>query len=70
MKGRLLVMCGEVDENAFPAATIRFVEACIREGKDVEMFNWPGADHTYRNTAYYRQKVRNFFAGAFGIDGH
>jgi dipeptidyl aminopeptidase/acylaminoacyl peptidase len=66
LAGRVLFLCGELDENAYPAATLRLVAACMRANKDVEMFYWPNGDHFYRATAYFRRKVRNFFADVFG----
>ena len=45
LKGKLLLIVGEMDSNVPPESTLRFVDALIKAGKDFEMLVVPGANH-------------------------
>jgi dipeptidyl-peptidase 4 len=45
LEGKLLLMHGEMDDNAVPHGTMRLVDALIRANKDVDLVIMPNADH-------------------------
>ncbi|MSR01201.1 MAG: S9 family peptidase [Gemmatimonadetes bacterium] len=45
LKGRLLLMHGDMDTNVHPAMTYRLVDALIKAGKDFDMLVVPEAEH-------------------------
>ena len=45
LKGRLLLMHGDMDTNVHPAMTFRLVDALIKAGKDFDMLVVPDAEH-------------------------
>jgi len=64
IKGPLLLVAGESDENVNPAATMRMANALILADKDFELLLLPGQHHTYEGPykAYYEKRKREFFA--------
>lgn len=60
LKGRLLLMVGEIDSNVPPESTYKFVDALIKERKDFEFVMLPGADHT-DGGEFGERKRRDFF---------
>ena len=60
LKGRLLLMVGELDTNVPPESTYRLVDALIKAGKDFEFVMLPGLDHTAGGT-FGERKRRDFF---------
>lgn len=46
LKGRLLMIVGEQDENVDPASTYQVADALIRAGKDFDLLALPGEGHT------------------------
>jgi dipeptidyl-peptidase 4 len=61
--GALFLIVGEMDTNVPPEATIRFVAALIKAGKDFDLLVVPGADHCTRGAAqpYVERRTRDFF---------
>lgn len=45
LKGKLLLVVGEQDENVDPASTYQVADALIRAGKDFDLITVPGAGH-------------------------
>jgi dipeptidyl aminopeptidase/acylaminoacyl peptidase len=45
LRGKLLLIVGELDSNVPPESTLRFADALIRAGKDFDMLVVPGANH-------------------------
>ena len=63
LKGRLLLITGDVDNNVHPANTILVVEALIRAGKRFDMLMLPGQAHNYGNmNEYYFWRMADYFA--------
>lgn len=60
LKGKLLLMVGELDRNVPPESTYRFADALIKANKDFEFVLLPGQDHT-GGGAYGERKRRDFF---------
>ncbi|WP_103380673.1 S9 family peptidase [Pseudonocardia dioxanivorans] len=51
--GRLLLVHGELDDNALPAQTMRLVDALIAADRDVDLLIVPGADHTFAGRGHH-----------------
>lgn len=60
LKGKLLLMNGEIDNNVDPSSTVQVVNALIKANKDFEYVLLPGARHTSGGT-YGERKRRDFF---------
>jgi dienelactone hydrolase len=63
LKGKLLLIVGEMDHNVPPESTMRFVDALIKSGKDFELLVVPGADHGMGG-AYGQRRMEDFFVHA------
>lgn len=64
LKGHLLIVTGEVDNNVHPAHTYRVVDALLKAGKYFEMYVLPGQQHMYKGAAdvFMRRKLWFHFA--------
>ncbi len=60
LRGRLLLMTGDVDKNVPPASTLRLANALINEGKRFDMFIFPGMNHGLAGD-YYKNIIRYYF---------
>jgi dipeptidyl aminopeptidase/acylaminoacyl peptidase len=60
LRGRLLLIAGELDDNVDPASTLQVVNALIKANKDFEMLILPGENHT-SGGKYGERKRRDFF---------
>lgn len=60
LKGRLLLMTGEVDENVPVASTIRMADALQKAGKRFDMMIFPEQGHGLMGD-YYMNIIRNYF---------
>jgi len=60
LKGNLLLIVGEADQNVPPESTYRFADALIKNNKDFDLLTVPGANHT-DGGPYGRRKKRDFF---------
>lgn len=65
LQGELLLIVGEQDSNVDPASTMQVVDALIRAGKDFDLLNIPGGEHTVgRSTGpidYAHRRQFDFF---------
>lgn len=63
LKGRLLLVTGEVDANVHPGNTYRMVNALIQAEKEFDMLVLPGQSHGYEGMykSYFQQRLRNYF---------
>ena len=63
LKGHLLLMHGDMDNNVHPAGTLRLVEALIRANKRFDMLILPGKPHAYGDMVpYTTQRTWEYFA--------
>jgi len=63
LKGALLLVHGEIDNNVHPANTIRLVDALIKANKRFDMLILPGQRHAFGNyQPYFTQRMWEFFA--------
>lgn len=60
LKGKLLLINGELDNNVDPASTEQLVNALVKANKEFEYVFLPGARHTSGGT-YGERKRRDFF---------
>ncbi|MGV9799613.1 DPP IV N-terminal domain-containing protein [Mycobacterium sp. NPDC003449] len=51
--GKLLLIHGELDDNAHPYQTMRLVDALIKEDKDFDLILIPGAEHALLGRMHY-----------------
>src|SRR5436853_2260850 len=75
LKGRLLLVHGDMDNNVHPANTIRLVDALIKANKRFDMLILPGKAHGFANyQPYFNQRMWEYFAEhllddrALGVD--
>lgn len=63
LKGHLLLVTGDMDNNVHPANTIRVVDALIRANKRFEMLILPGDRHGFETKdEYFFWKMADFFS--------
>jgi dipeptidyl-peptidase-4 len=63
LKGHLLLVHGDMDNNVHPAGTIRLVNALIRANKRFDFMLLPGQAHGFGNmTGYFNQMMYEYFA--------
>jgi dipeptidyl aminopeptidase/acylaminoacyl peptidase/subtilisin family serine protease len=60
LKGHLLLISGDVDDNVPWASTLRLASALIKSDKKFDMMVFPGFDHAMAG-AYYEKLIRNYF---------
>jgi dipeptidyl aminopeptidase/acylaminoacyl peptidase len=65
LKGRLMLMVGELDKNVDPSSTLQVVNALIKADKDFDLVVIPGAGHGTAGTPFGRRKIEQFFTRAF-----
>lgn len=61
LKGPLLLIHGEMDDNVHPANTMRIVNALIQANKDFELLILPNYPHALRPSKYFRRRILDFF---------
>jgi dipeptidyl aminopeptidase/acylaminoacyl peptidase len=63
LKGHLLLVHGEMDNNVHPANTLRLVDALIKANKRFDMLYLPGQRHSYGEyQPYVTQRMFEYFA--------
>ncbi|MEI3342626.1 MAG: prolyl oligopeptidase family serine peptidase [Coprobacter fastidiosus] len=60
LKGRLMLITGDVDKNVHPSTTFRLANALMKADKRFDMMVMPGMDHGVGNTYYYNL-IRYYF---------
>lgn len=60
LRGRLLLVHGDMDDNVHPASTLRLADALIRAGKRFDMLIMPGVDHGLP-IRYFNNTVKYYF---------
>ncbi|TXI56377.1 MAG: S9 family peptidase [Mycolicibacterium mageritense] len=53
LSGKLLLIHGELDDNAHPYMTLRLADALIKEDKDFDLIMIPGAEHALIGRQHY-----------------
>jgi dipeptidyl-peptidase 4 len=63
LRGRLLLVHGEMDNNVHPAHSYRMADALIKAGKKFDMMVFPEARHGFgRYTAYFERMLWDYFS--------
>lgn len=60
LKGKLLLINGELDDNVDPASTLQVVSELVKANKDFEQFYLPGRTHSLGNS-FELHKMNDFF---------
>ena len=60
LKGRLMLITGDIDKNVHPSTTFRLADALMKADKRFDMMVMPGMDHGVGNTYYYNL-IRYYF---------
>lgn len=60
LKGKLMLILGEMDNNVDPSSTLQLVDKLIKHDKEFEFVMLPGARHTL-GEKYGERKRRDFF---------
>lgn len=68
LKGRLLLIVGELDRNVPPESTLRLAAALIKANKDFELFVQPGGGHGGGGHIGHRKRVDFFRKHLQGIE--
>lgn len=61
LKGRLMLVVGELDQNVDPASTLQVVARLIQADKDFQFLMVPGTGHGACETPYARKRRLEFF---------
>lgn len=61
LKGKLLLMHGEMDDNVHPALTLKLVDALIRADKDFDLLIIPNGDHAVAASPYFIRRKWDYF---------
>lgn len=63
LKGKLLIVTGDIDNNVHPANSIRMVDALIKANKRFDFLLLPGQRHAFGNmTEYFFWKMADYFS--------
>ena len=61
LRGKLLLIAGELDRNVDPASTMQVVDALIKADKDFDLLVIPGAGHGAGGGRYGRRRMADYF---------
>lgn len=61
LSGHLMLIYGDLDENAPPAAMLAFAKSLIDAGKSYDMVVLPGANHGFVPDPYYQKRMWDYF---------
>ena len=66
MKGKLLLVVGELDQNVDPASTMQVAAALVKAGKDFELLVMPATGHGAAETPYASRRRAEFLFRQLG----
>ncbi|MDA3952131.1 MAG: DPP IV N-terminal domain-containing protein [Bacteroidales bacterium] len=61
LKGKLMLMTGDLDDNVHPSMTINLVHALIKANKDFDFLLIPNANHGNSRNTYFLRKRWDYF---------
>lgn len=61
LRGKLLLMHGELDENVHPASTLRVVDALIKADCDFDLVIFPGRSHNLAADPHFIRRRWDYF---------
>ncbi len=68
LRGKLLLVHGDLDDNVHPAATLQLVDALIKANKDFDMLIIPNRDHGLGNGYFVRKRWDYFVKNLLGVE--
>lgn len=68
LKGKLLLIVGEMDHNVDPSSTMQVVNALIKANKDFDLLVVPGMDHSGGGPMGDRKRMDFFVKHLLGVD--
>ena len=61
LKGKLLLVHGDLDQNVHPYSTIQLVDALIKANKDFDLLIFPNRNHSLGSDPYFIRKRWDYF---------
>jgi dipeptidyl-peptidase 4 len=61
LKGKLLIVMGELDENVLPGSTLQFTNALIKANKDFDLLYLPDSNHYESSRPYVTRRMWDYF---------
>lgn len=61
LKGKLLIVMGELDENVLPGSTLQFTNALIKANKDFDLLYLPDSNHYESSRPYVVRRMWDYF---------
>jgi dipeptidyl aminopeptidase/acylaminoacyl peptidase len=61
LKGHLLIIMGELDENVVPGSTLQFVDALMKANQDFDLIYLPNTNHYFTGNPYVTRRVWDYF---------
>ncbi len=61
LRGKLLLVVGELDRNVDPASTMQVVDALVKADRDFDLLVIPGAGHGSAESPYGKRRRRDYF---------
>ncbi len=61
LKGHLLLVHGDMDDNVHPALTLQVVDALIKANKDFDLLILPNRNHLFSKDVYFYRKLWDYF---------
>lgn len=68
LRGKLLLVHGDLDDNVHPAATLQLVDALIKANKDFDMLIIPNRHHALGNGYFVRKRWDYFVRHLLGVE--
>jgi len=60
LKGRLLLIMGELDENVIPGSPLQFMDALMKANKDFDLIYLPNQNHYFTGNPYVTRRVWDY----------
>lgn len=62
LRGHLMLVYGDMDENALPAVTMQFADELIKANKSFDLLHLPNRAHGFfRTDRYYTRRMWDYF---------
>jgi dipeptidyl-peptidase-4 len=61
LRGKLLLVCGDMDDNVHPALTFQVADALIKANKDFDLLVLPNRNHGYYREPYFIRRMWDYF---------
>jgi dipeptidyl aminopeptidase/acylaminoacyl peptidase len=61
LKGKLLLVHGDMDDNVHPAMTIQMVDALVKANKDFDLLILPNRNHSFGLDPYFTRRKWDYF---------